>query len=289
MGSAYEIDWAEHAARLASVARDDRGWYAGLATALVRPTDRVVADLGCGGGGMAVALAAAAPAAQVVAIDGDETVLAGARRNAGAAGADVRFVLADVAAGPAVLAERIGAPADLLWASAVVHHAPDQQAVVADLAALLAPAGRLALAEGGLRARQLPWDVGVGEPGLEVRLDAAQDRWFAGMRGALPGVLPMPYGWLEALRRAGLVGVTTRSVLIERPAPLSPADRSTVVESLRWRVDRLRGTGLLAATDEQTWACLLDPADQSFLGHRADIYHLEARSVHIGHRPPDAG
>jgi SAM-dependent methyltransferase len=285
-GAGHDLDWAEHAGRLGAAARDEAGWYGGLAVALVRPADRLVMDVGCGGGGMAVALAAALPAgAEVVAVDGTEEVLAEARAHAAAVGAAVRFARVDIAADPAGLAAAAGGPADLVWASAVVHHAPDQQAAVDRLAALLGPGGRLVLAEGGLRARHLPWDVGVGEPGLEVRLEAAQDRWFGGMRAGLPGTVPMPYGWPEALRRAGLVDVLTRSTLLERPAPLSPADRAAVVASLRWRVDRMRESGGLADADGPAWERLLDPAAPAYLGDRPDVFHLEARSVHLGHRP----
>jgi SAM-dependent methyltransferase len=279
----HDIDWAEHAARLAGTARDDAGWYAAVAAALVRPSDRVLVDVGCGGGGMAIALAAAAPpGADVVALDAAEPVLVAAEANASAAGARVRFAQADIAGGGAALAERIGAPADLVWASAVVHHAPDQQAAVTDLAGLLAPGGRLALAEGGLRPRHLPWDVGIGEPGLEMRLDAAQDRWFAGMRAELPGSVPMPYGWAEALRRAGLTDVTTHSMLLERPPPLAEAELATIAERLRWFVDRMRDAGMLPAEDERTWARLVDPADAAFLGRRSDVFRLEARTVYVG-------
>ena len=282
--ASYEVDWSEWTDRLATAARDEAGWYAAMAAALARPTDRAVADVGCGGAGMAVALAAALPAgARVVAVDGDEAVLAGARANAAAAGAEVVFVRADIA-DPAGLRAAVGPPADLVWAAGVVHHAPDQQAVVGELAGLLAPGGRLALAEGGVRPLHLPWDVGVGEPGLELRLRAAEDQWFAGMRAALPGVVRMPYGWPEALRRAGLAGPTTRSTLVERPVPLTEADRSSVVDSLRWRLDRARGYGLLAAEDEPAWTQLLDPADRAFLGNRPDLYHLGVHTVHIGHR-----
>jgi hypothetical protein len=105
------------------------------------------------------------------------------------------------------------------------------------------------------------------------------------MRAALPGVVPMPYGWPEALRRVGLVDVTTRSTLVERPVPLDAADRASVLDALRWRLDRIRDTGLLPAEDEPVWARLLDPADPTFLGHRPDLYHLGVHSVHIGHRP----
>jgi hypothetical protein len=118
-----------------------------------------------------------------------------------------------------------------------------------------------------------------------VRLDAAQDRWFGGMRAALPGAVPMPYGWPEALRRAGLVDVGTRSTLLERPAPLPPADAAAAVESLRWRVERLRESPGLPGTDPAAWDRLLDPTGPAYLGGRPDLFHLEVRSVHIGHRP----
>jgi hypothetical protein len=137
------------------------------------------------------------------------------------------------------LRSAIGAPADLIWASASVHHAADQQAAIDALASLLGPGGRLALAEGGLPSRNLPWDIGLGEPGLELRLDAAQDRWFKAMRESLPGSVPLPYGWTDALTRAGLTGVTTKSVLTEQPVPLSDEKRTQVIEQLRHRVARL--------------------------------------------------
>ena len=142
------------------------------------------------------------PGGLVVAADGNAEVLAEAGRRLAGVPARVELVVADLGDGVEPL--RAHGPADLVWASASVHHVGDQQAAVAALASLLGPGGRLALAEGGLPTRRLPWDVGVGEPGLEVRLEAAQDRWFARMRAALPGSVPMPYGWTEALRRAGL-------------------------------------------------------------------------------------
>lgn len=60
------------------------------------------------------------------------------------------------------------------------------------LAGLLAPGGRPALAEGGLASRHLPWDLGFGEPGHELRLQLAEDRWFAVMRISLPDPRPCP-------------------------------------------------------------------------------------------------
>lgn len=285
----YVVDWAEKASGLVAMARDDQQWYEQLAAALVRPADRVAVDIGCGGGGMTLALAAALGApGRVVAVDAEPEVLAAVRgrlaeRSRPLAG--VTLVAADLAGGMEPVRAALPAPADLVWASAAVHHLGDQQAAVGTLAGMLGPGGRLALAEGGLPARHLPWDLGIGEPGLELRLDAANDRWFARMRAELPGSVPMPYGWTEALRRAGLTGVTTRTTLREQPAPLTEPDRRALADRFdRW-VDRLRPTGLLDPADLAAWDRLLDPADPAWLGHRSDLFRLSARSVHLAVRP----
>ena len=282
----YVIEWAEEAAHLATTAEADAVWNALVAREIVLPTDRLALDVGCGGGGMALALAGALPVgASVVGIDGDAAVLDAARSHlaeAGPVGERVRLVQASLEDGLADAAG--GKAADLVWASASVHHLGDQQAAVSSLAGLLALGGRLALAEGGLAPSYLPWDVGVGGPGLEHRLTAAGHEWFAQMRGALPGSVRMPYGWPEAMRRAGLGDVRTRTVLFERPAPLAPPERSHVAHLLRTHVDRVAGTGLLSAADLDAWTRLLDPADEAWLGGRADVQMLSARSVHVGVR-----
>ena len=258
-----------------------------MARHLVDPADRLAVDVGCGAGGMTQALAAAMTGGRVVGVDGEEQVLARAREHVDgtAAAAGIEFVALDFGTGVPALAATLGAPADLVWASASVHHVGDQQAAVDALAGLLAPGGRIALAEGGLPLRHLPWDVGVGEPGLEIRLEAAQDRWFARMRAALPGAVAMPYGWTEALRRAGLTEVTTRSWLLETPPPLDAEDRRAVAGTLAHRVDRLRSTGLLDPADLAAWDRLVDPDDPAWLGRREDLSRLTARSVHLGRRP----
>jgi SAM-dependent methyltransferase len=302
-----EIDWAAQAEHLRKTATDEADWNQLVAAALVRPTDQLVVDVGCGGGGMAKALAASVPDATVVALDADEEVLRQAREHTAGL---VRCELVSMDDGPEPLRAAIGAPADLVWASASVHHAADQQAAINALASLLAPGGRLALAEGGLPSRMLPWDLGLGEPGLELRLDLAQDRWFAAMREAIPGSVPMPYGWTDALRNAGLTDVTTQSVLTEKPVPLSEADRERVIEQLRVRVARLdpaeQGSGqghgqehghghghghgdvaeiTLDADDLAIWHQLLDAGSPHYLGRRTDLASLSVRSIHVGHAP----
>jgi SAM-dependent methyltransferase len=280
----YEVRWEDHAQRLSAAADADADWYASVAAHLVGPDDRVAADIGCGGAGMAAALAHALPAGRVVGVDGDPSVLDAARARLSATAVPVELVRADLDGDLADVAEALRGPADIVWASASVHHAGDQQRAVDALAGLLRPGGRLALAEGGLPVRSLPWDVGIGRPGLEQRLDDVQDRWFAQMRERLPGAVRMPYGWTETLRRAGLTAVTTRTWLLDRPVPLSTSDRERVVAELGQRVDRSREAGLLDAEDVAAWDRLLDPGSPDWLGNRDDLYRLTARSVHIGQR-----
>ncbi|MEU4291853.1 class I SAM-dependent methyltransferase [Kribbella sp. NPDC026596] len=296
-----EIEWAEEAGRLRASAEGEADWNRTVATSLVRDGDQVAVDVGCGGGGMAKALADALPAgATVVAIDADPDVLEQARQHTGGA---VRCELASMDDGAEPLRKAIDAPADLIWASASVHHAGDQQAAVEALASLLAPGGRLALAEGGLPARSLPWDLGVGEPGLELRLDLAQDQWFKVMRESLPGSVPMPYGWTDALTRAGLTDVTTRSILTETAPPLSAERLEHLVSGFRFRVERLTGTSSetghghghghlvpadadwLSPDDLAAWQQLLDPDGPHYLGRRTDLAVLSVRSIHLGHAP----
>ncbi|MDG4778913.1 methyltransferase domain-containing protein [Micromonospora sp. WMMD961] len=289
MSTDAPVDWTELAPQLVDAARRDRNWYLMIARELVAPGDRLAVDVGCGAAGMSLAIARMMTCGRVVAVDAHQTVLDAARDHISAEWSDRRVRIeplrVDIPAETAALREALDAPADLVWASASVHHAGDQQAAVTALAGLLAPGGRLALAEGGLPDRHLPWDVGLGEPGLEVRLHAAQDRWFARMRAELPDSRRMPYGWTEALRHAGLSPVTTRTALDEQPAPLPDTIRWAVVEALAGRVSRLRPTGLLSAADLDAWDHLLDPAGKEWLGHRGDLFRLSARSVHLGVHP----
>lgn len=285
------VDWADDRERLSTAARNDAPWYDTLAASLIESADSLALDVGCGGAGMALALTRALPdQARVLALDASPELLEAARENLAEAGVDPRratVVRCDLEGGLDAVRAVVPGPADIVWASGAVHHVADQQATVDALAALLAPGGRLALAEGGLRPRLLPWDVGVGEPGLEVRLDAAQDVWFGQMRAALPGSVPMPYGWNEAFRRAGLTDIASRSTLIEQPPPLTAAARTSAIAGLAHRVTRMGATGLIGADDLAAWNRLLDTDDTAWLGRRDDLFVLEARTVHVGRRGSD--
>ncbi|MDQ3475254.1 MAG: methyltransferase domain-containing protein [Actinomycetota bacterium] len=261
-------------------------WYAQISAQLTKPTDRLVADIGCGQAPMAIALARALPeTTRILALDSDPDVLTDAAAKIDAAGltGQITMIEHDLTDGVEPIRGQL-AGADLIWASASLHHVGDQQAVITGLSSLLAGGARLALAEGGLADRHLPWDVGVGEPGLEVRLDAVQDRWFARMRVELPGSVPMPYGWPMAMRLAGLADITTVSALFEEPTPLAHSTRDAVLIGFAHRVDRMASSGFLDDRDRASWDQLLDPADPAWLGHRDDLFSLTARTLYVGVR-----
>ena len=234
----------------------------------------VVADIGPGAGSATLALAAAVgPTGRVYAVDHSPAMLDAVAAAAESAGVADRVVLVehDLDDGPPPLPEPVAG----VWSSACVHHTRDWAAAVAGLVGLLLPGGVLCLVEGGLPTRCLPVDVGMG---LEIRLDEAHARWFADWAAGRRH--PRRQGWAGLLTAAGLVGVTTRSVLVESQAPLPEGVRAVVLAEFAARVRRARP--FLPDEDAATWARLLDPADPSWLGLREDISLLTARTSYWG-------
>jgi SAM-dependent methyltransferase len=258
--------------------------FAPLDTALLEPLltrlgpDDAVADIGPGAGGATLALATCTARVHAVDIDPHTLTALGQRADAAGLGDRVHVLRHDLDDGPPPLPE----PVALVWSSACVHHTLDHAATVRGLAGLLAPGGVLALGEGGLPTRSLPWDVGTGRPGLEVRLDAAHDSWFHGWHTGRAGVVRETRGWPELLRTAGLQEVTSRTALLDLPAPLTGTAHEVALALLTARVGRARDH--LSAEDTATWQRLLDPDDPAFLGHHPGLHLLTARTLHTGTR-----
>ncbi|RKT52769.1 methyltransferase family protein [Saccharothrix australiensis] len=266
-----------------------------IARRLVRPLpdNPTVVDIGSGAGGMSVALVEALTArggGTIVVVDAVPELLDAAASAARAAATyepdattptvHVRPVLADLATEhPADIA----GGAHLVWAARVVHHLPDQREAVTRLTAALAPGGWLALGEGGLESRFLPWDIGIGEPGLQDRLAHARAEWFVRMRESMPGSARLPVGWNLVLAEAGLLDVTAFSYLVDHPAPAKQAVRESAVEHLTWLAEA--GGPRLHASDRRTVARLLDPQDPAYVGLRDDVFMLAAGTVHLGRKP----
>ncbi|SHL26257.1 class I SAM-dependent methyltransferase [Actinacidiphila paucisporea] len=242
---------------------------------------RRVLDVGSGPGVMACVLAEEFAGAEAVAVDGTPALLDRTLARARRLGLDGRVGVrhADLSEG---LDEGPGT-ADLVWSSMAVHHLGDQQGALDTLAGVLRPGGVLAVAEAVLPTRFLPRDIGLGKPGLQPRLDALQEEWFALMRTELPGYVAASDDWPAMLTRAGLTGVTAFTTLLDIPAPLPAPARGY----LRDFLTRLRESmsESLPAEDRRTLDTLLDPSSPQGIAHRSDAFLLAPTTVFAGVRP----
>ncbi|WP_461168102.1 class I SAM-dependent methyltransferase [Tsukamurella serpentis] len=233
-----------------------------------------ILDVGAGAGVMSAALAGHYRDAQVVAVDGAVGLLHRARTRGDATGTPVGILRADLPDDLEVLPT-----ADLIWTAQTMHHLGDQRAAIAALAQRLNPGGLLAVAEGGLPTRFLPRDIGIGRPGLAERLDQAHSDGFTRMRSDLHGTVEMPEDWPGMLRSAGLVDVTARTFLVDRPAPLDDASRRAVTSML---ARHLAAADRLDPGDAAVLRRLTDPSDPHSAMRRPDVFVLAARTVYIG-------
>ncbi|MFF3314461.1 class I SAM-dependent methyltransferase [Streptomyces sp. NPDC003035] len=240
---------------------------------------RRVLDIGSGPGVVTALLADAFPAAEVVAVDAAPELLerARARAESRGLGARVSTLHAELPAGFDDLGE-----ADLIWAGNSLHHLGDQRAALATFATKLRSGGLVALVEGGLPARHLPWNIGIGRPGLEARIDAVNAEWFGAMREGLPGSEEEIDDWRALLASAGLTPSGTRSFLTDVPAPAPALVREKVVAHFTHQREVMEDR--LTAEDLTTLDRLLDPADPHSLHHRPDVFHLTARTVHTARK-----
>lgn len=166
-----------------------------------QPGERVL-DIGCGTGHQAAALAALG--VDVVGIDSDAAMLEIAR----AQHPEVRFAQVD-AQDRAALAAAVGPPVDAVLSNAALHWMPRQDDLVAGIAAVLKPSGRLVVEMGG-----------VGNVSRTTEAIRA-GRAAVGLDPDLPSswTFPSPGEQATRLERHGF---TVRSIaLIDRPTPLA--------------------------------------------------------------------
>lgn len=234
-------------------------------------------DAGCGPGTFA-ALAADA-GAEVVAVDVNSEVLEKAREQAARLGVQerIRFETASLLDLP-FDAEQF----DLIWVSMVLHHIDDPVAAVTELRRILKPGGRLAIREGGLPLRLIPFDIGLGEPGLQDRLKVASNQWFAAMQRDTLGGLPYPYGWARLLRDGGFEAVTAKSFALDALPPFEPWTLELLIRQMRHSIERTEYGAFLSAEDWALVESLTDPANPNALHHRDDLHAQQADSVYVG-------
>ncbi|WP_137992318.1 class I SAM-dependent methyltransferase [Streptomyces vilmorinianum] len=278
-----DLNWTEMAPLLERQAEIQGDAYARAAAwigdLLPAAGVRRILDIGSGPGVVTALLAEAFPAAEVVAVDASPELLerARARAEARGLGARVSTLHAELPAGFDDLGE-----ADLIWAGNSLHHLGDQRAALAAFAGLLRSGGLVALVEGGLPGRHLPWNTGIGRPGLEARLDAVNAEWFGEMREGLPEAKEEVDDWRALLAAAGLTPSGTRSFLTDVPAPVPAVVREQIVAHFTHQREVMGER--LADDDRNTLERLLDPAEPESLHRRTDLFHLTARTVHTARK-----
>lgn len=240
--------------------RDLITWVGSLAPG----TPRIV-DLGAGSGTGTLALARHLPQAEITAVDLDEEMLAHLRERAAEAGVAerVRTVPADLdQAWPEL------GPADLVWASASLHHMASPADVVRQVFGTLTPGGLFAIVELG------SFPTFFADPAAA----AVEDRYQAAAAAKrTEHGMHMDEDWGTRLTEAGFTVEAERRFEIDLRPPL-PAAATRYAQVTLQRVrhgleDRLSADDLAAldrlATD-------LDPAD----------LHIRAtRMVWLGRRP----
>lgn len=235
---------------------------------------RHIVDLGSGTGTGTFALLERFPTARVTAVDSSPAMLERLTSTAHARGLGdrVRTLEADAGAGlPGVV------DADLVWASASLHHLDDPATALAGIRAVLRPGGLLAVAEVDGMPTFLPEGGDAGE--LEARCREALDGLHAERlphRGA---------DWGSLLEAAGLSVEQERAERWELRAPLPEgAGRYAflVFERIRGSLEGRVGAEDLAALDR-----LIDGGPED-VRHRDDLVVRSTRQTWMA-RPVQGG
>jgi phosphoethanolamine N-methyltransferase len=155
-------------------------------------TGRSVLDIGCGVGGVDVALVERFGARWVTGVDVEDTVLAAARRRVERHGLGTRVGVAKVAPGPLPFPP---ATFDVVFSKDSIVHIADKEALARDVARVLVPGGWFAASD---------WLIGHdGEPSPAMRQYLEAEGLDFGM--ASPG------RYVAALRDAGFVDIDVQS------------------------------------------------------------------------------
>lgn len=177
---------------------------------------QTVLDIGCGAGGIAVALAQQHRAGYVCGIDVEDPVLTHARALVAGHGLDGRIGLIKVAPGPLPFPPAIF---DVVFSKDSIIHIPDKHALMREVFRVLKPGGRFLASD---------WLIGTeGAPSPAMAAYIAAEGLDFGMA--------TPARYHDAMTQAGFIDVSTRSRNL------------WYREQARAELDRLRGAAGAAA------------------------------------------
>ncbi len=155
-------------------------------------TGKRVLDIGCGAGGVTVALVAEHGAAKVVGLDVEATVCAAARAFVARHGLGERIEIVDASPGPLPVAD---ASFDVVFSKEAIVHIPDKEALATDVFRVLRPGGWFVASD---------WLISHdGEPSAQMRHYIACEDLDFGMAS--------PARYRRALAAAGFAEIDLRN------------------------------------------------------------------------------
>ncbi len=164
---------------------------------------------------------------------------------------------------------------DLAWSSHTMHIFVDPVAGVCELARVVMPGGRVAIRKVAYSGRLLPLDIGIGEPGIESRIQAAFTKWFVADRFKRGRV---PFGWPRVLMNAGLREIEVILFFFQVSTPFSAMQTEYLRKSLRGKADLEH----LDASEKATLLRITEPGTPDDALARDDLHFTDIATVFVG-------
>ncbi len=239
-----------------------------------------VLDAGCGGGGVTRLLAeAVGDAGQVTALDIEPPLLEATQHLLAASPISSRVQYEQASIDDLPFPD---GTFDLVWCSRVIHHMPDMVAAVREIRRVLKPGTRFAMREDGFLMGLLPFDIGLGEPGLDERINAVRAWDFAQVRPSIADSVHYPFGWTQLLRDAGFANVTARSFIFEALPPFGDELSNFVLRHWRQPLEEAETRAWLSPEDREVLEKLVDPQSEYYLLRRNDLHFVKVSTVYLG-------
>jgi SAM-dependent methyltransferase len=184
---------------------------------------------------------------------------------------------------PVLQADLLDAPLapasfDVVWCVNTLNHLRDRPSGVRRLATLLRDGGRIALGQSAF----LPDMMFAWDSRLERLTNQAVRLYYRDRYGLAERDLTTVRALVGVSREAGLREVTARTYVIERMAPVSPADRAYLLEAIFKQTWGGRLRPYLSAADFAELGRLCDPTHAEFSLLRPDFHFIQTFTLVVG-------
>ncbi len=230
-------------------------------------------DAGCGTGETLLRLRdTAGPHAEICGVDLSAAHVRAARETAG----DSMIVLQ----GDLLTVPLPAASFDLIWSANTLNHLHDPVAGLRHLATLLRAHGRIAVGQSSL----LPELYFAWDSRLERLTRAAVRRYYEDRYGLEERDLADARNLLGWMHGAGLRRITSRTLVIERTAPLDHAAQEYLLEGIFRGTWGERLQPYLAPADHTALCRLCAPASPEFALRRRDFHFIQTFTLVVGEK-----